>query len=183
MIIGISGRRGVGKTALANYFVGEYGHLKFSFAEELKELAKVIFPLTDVDLNSITRKEKKFRDYDFTPRELLCNLGDFVRYHDKDYWVKKTLSKCSKKGIDYVIDDVRYPNEAEAIKAAGGKLIRVNRYPKLNPYGKNLDIPSETSLDTYEFDYVVHEVWNTTLESLYRQGNMALGKEEGGENA
>lgn len=174
MIIGISGRRGAGKTLLANHLCKAKGLLKVSFADELKELAKQIFPLTEVDINSVSRKEKKFKDYDWTPREFLQNLGEFVRYHDKDYWVKKAISKCSNSKINYVFDDVRFENEANAIKNLGGKLIRVNRYEKLNVYGKNLDVPSETALDNYEFDYVIHEVWNTTQESLFKQGDAAM---------
>jgi hypothetical protein len=175
MIVGISGHRGNGKTALANILVKNYGFIKLSFAEELKELAKTIFPLTEIDMSAITRKEKKFKTYDWTPREFLCNLGDFVRYHDRDYWLNKCLSKCSNDKVDYVIDDVRFENEAVAIKAKGGKVIRVNRYPKQNPYGKPLDIPSETSLDDYQgFDFTVHEVWNTSLEALARQADIAM---------
>lgn len=175
-IIGISGWAGSGKTALANQLVKKHGFVKLSFAEELREIAKLIFPLTEVDLNSITRKEKKWKTYDWSPREFLVNLGEFVRYHDKEYFVSRALAKCKNTGLDYVFDDLRFENEYEAIKKLGGKTIRVNRYEKHNPYGKHKDIISETALDKHEFDYIVHEVWNVKLEDLHKQGDIALGQ-------
>lgn len=179
MIIGISGKRGVGKTSLANYICKSFKFTKLSFAEELKELAKSIFPFTEVDLNSVTRKEKRFKEFEFSPREFMTNFGDFIRYHDKDYWVKKAISKCESNKLDYIFDDVRFENEAEAIRAIGGKLIRIERYEKHNPYGKNLDISSETSLDKYKFDFVIPEVQNVAIESLYKQGSIAYTEFEG----
>lgn len=55
---------------------------------------------------------------------------------------------------NWIITDVRFPNELEAIKKRNGIVIRVNRYDitgqgKLNPH------TSETALDDADFDYVL----------------------------
>ena len=63
----------------------------------------------------------------------------------------------------WLITDVRFPNEVDAIKQRNGKVIRVNRinYKQYVEYeGKMVEAfdvhPSETSLDNYDgFDYVI----------------------------
>lgn len=64
---------------------------------------------------------------------------------------------------NWIITDVRFPNELKAIKDRGGVVIRVNRYDitgqgKLNPH------TSETALDNAEFDYVIDNYG--TIEDL-----------------
>ena len=178
-IIGISGRRGSGKSTSADYLVKKYRAVKLSFADDLRALAKTIFPFTDIDFNSPIRKEKPYKHYDWTPREFLIHLGEFCRYHDKGYWLNKAMARCVDPKALYVFDDTRFLNEAEAIKAKGGKIIRINRYEKHNPYGKNLDIVSETELDTYKFDFVCHELYNVKLEGLYGQLDLFMSDLDG----
>ena len=71
-------------------------------------------------------------------------------------------SKCYKgEGCDeynsfpeqsnWIITDTRFPNEAEAIKKAGGIIIRIER-PGIDPVNLHT---SETSLDNWDFDHVV----------------------------
>lgn len=50
---------------------------------------------------------------------------------------------------NWVITDTRFPNEAQAIKKAGGFIIRVDR-PGVNAINAH---PSETALDDWGFDY------------------------------
>jgi hypothetical protein len=70
----------------------------------------------------------------------------------------KRQSRCKdcieKEGTLYprwIITDVRFKNEAEAIVRRGGVLIRVNR-----PSDQTDNHPSETDLDSYNFGYVLN---------------------------
>jgi hypothetical protein len=55
---------------------------------------------------------------------------------------------------NWIITDVRFPNEAQAIKDKGGIIIRVDR-PEVTPIN---DHPSETGLDDWKFDYKIANV-------------------------
>ena len=123
-------------------------------------------------------------------REFLQKLGtDAIRdgLHT-NAWVnalmsdyKKDLSECgtSKKGTvvkcskypNWIITDTRFPNEAEAIKKAGGIVIRVDR-PGVKPIN---DHPSETGLDDWKFDYKIANV--SDLKALTGTVEMILVKE------
>lgn len=53
---------------------------------------------------------------------------DVRRVEDPDYWVRKALEKADEvlaSGRAAVITDVRFPNEAMAIKAGGGLVVRL----------------------------------------------------------
>lgn len=168
MIIGFSGKKGVGKTTAAVYLMKHYGFKVKSFADSLRDKSKLFFPFKDTDF-SVSNKEKPFLDYDWTPRDFQVNLGEMVRYHDPDYWVKQLKLD---RVYDYAIDDVRYPNEAEYIRKMGGVIVRVERYASLNPYGPPAQVPSETALDGAKFEHIIEEPYNTTLEDL--QYNVGL---------
>ncbi len=123
----------------------------------------------------LPNKEKKFKTYDWSPREFLINFGEFIRYHDEQYFVREALSKCSAKDGYYVFDDVRYENEYNIIKNIGGKIIRIERDPKQNPYGKDIDTVSETALDKMEFDYKIDKFRNNTPKELTNHTQAILG--------
>lgn len=72
----------------------------------------------------------------------------------------------------WVITDTRFPNEAKAIKKAGGIVIRVDR-PGYKPIN---DHPSETGLDDWDFD---HRIMNgSDLVSLLFTVGSILRKEK-----
>jgi hypothetical protein len=84
---------------------------------------------------------------------------------------KGTVVKCSKYP-NWIITDTRFPNEADAIKNAGGILIRVER-PGVKPIN---DHPSEVGLDHWTFDYVINN--DGDLESLSNKVKDILIKEQ-----
>jgi ssDNA-binding replication factor A large subunit len=64
-------------------------------------------------------------------------------------------------GTKVVIADVRYPNEANAIKVLGGKVYRVER----DGVGQANEHASENALEGYEFDGTILN--QGSLEGLY----------------
>jgi hypothetical protein len=116
-------------------------------------------------------------------RDFLQKLGtDAIRdgLHT-NAWVNALMSDYKK--IDYnddeqpehpnwIITDTRFPNEAQAIKDAGGLVIRVDR-PGVKPIN---DHPSEIGLDGWKFDYKIANV--SDLKALTGTVEMILIKEK-----
>jgi hypothetical protein len=83
---------------------------------------------------------------------------------------------------NWIITDMRFPNEAKAVKDRDGITIRVNR-PNINKLiDSGIDVrninthPSETTLDDYLFDYCIDN--NGTIEDLINKVKLILIKEK-----
>lgn len=77
--------------------------------------------------------------------------------HGADCWVNRAMAKAPKGGR-VVFTDVRFPNEADAIKRRGGYLVRISR----PGYGPANGHQSETNIDGIECDMLWHN--DATLE-------------------
>jgi len=178
MWIGISGKRGSGKTTAAQYLVKKYGFKYAEFAADLKRLAKDLFSILDSDL-TVYNKERSLTHLSSkaSPREILISFGNFARYFDEDIWIKKALYKFDKRD-NVVIDGVRFENEVSFIKGKGGIIIRLDRYKEDNPYKEEINDISETSLDAHKFDFSIYNFQNTSLISLQRNLDAIIAKLE-----
>lgn len=66
---------------------------------------------------------------------------------------------------NWIITDVRFPNEAQAIKDRNGLLIKINRHSDFENAISDTIHPSETQLDDYkDWDYVIEN--DGTIEDL-----------------
>lgn len=140
-IIGICGLIGSGKGTVADILVLDHDFKKISFADKVKDGASAIFGWDrallegDTDRSRIWReKEDEFWTKEtgnsVTPRLVLQLLGtDCMRYGFYDgIWV----SLVKKHMVDnphcnYVIPDVRFPNEMNMIRELGGEVWQVRR--------------------------------------------------------
>lgn len=129
---------------------------------------------------------KKYDVIKLTPRLLLQLLGTECgrKIIHPDIWVSATFADYQPNGAPYnslgdvfddlklcpsetkmpnwIISDVRFPNEAKAIKDKGGILIRVTR-PGFEDTGQHL---SEIALDSYDnFDHII--INDGTIEDLF----------------
>ena len=95
---------------------------------------------------------KYHRPGKMSAREFLQFFGtDVCRKIYEDVWQSRLMNDIAREGsLLAVIDDCRFPNEAEAIQGAGGHIIKLTR-------GNHKDLhPSECALDKYEnFDAVI----------------------------
>lgn len=158
MNIAICGKAGSGKTAVADYICKKYGYKRHSIADEVKAIARNLFKMKGKD------------------RFLLQLIGKKMREIRPSVWLDYTIEKVGgKDGV--VIDDVRYPNEYEGLKAHGFVMVKVvsdrqtclDRLTQRNgePAIDRLDDESETALDDYPVANVILN--NSTLDEMYRQ--------------
>ena len=151
MIVGLTGRKGCGKSSVANIFRDRLGYEVLSFASPIKDMLRVL-GLGDAELNDPVIKEIVLDEYGKSPREMMQLLGtEFGRAMIKNnIWVT-ALEKQIDEDKNYVIDDVRFPNEAAMIHANGGKVVRVYR-PMQEEEAEDSHI-SEAGIDSEQIDY------------------------------
>tara|TARA_B100000035_G_scaffold196985_1_gene168337 strand:- start:368 stop:979 length:612 start_codon:yes stop_codon:yes gene_type:complete len=141
MIIGICGLIGCGKGTVGDILVDDYGFTKLSFADKLKDGVATVFNWDRAMLEGDTVESREWRETqdDFwtretgrtiTPRLVLQEFGTDCMRHgfDDGIWVslvKQELVKYPNK--NFVIPDVRFPNEANMIKSIHGEVWRVRR--------------------------------------------------------
>lgn len=173
-LLGISGWANTGKDAAAAALVEQGWHLgKFSGA--LKEAMyrtnpqivqnHITYRYADlVDAYGIERVKEDFPE----SRAFMTRFGKAMReVIGEDVWIRAALAQVPD-GKPAVFVDCRYRNEADAIRAAGGLVVRLERpgtAPAVSPDG-SIHI-SETDLDDYDFDVVVHN--DSSLERLRMQ--------------
>ena len=159
MIIGLIGNKRVGKTTFADYLVKEYKFDTIAFADPIKEGAKVMFFLTEEQVNG-ELKEVVDKRYGLTPRQILQKLGtDGCRkVFGQDIWVnvlKIALGK-TKDTDNIIVSDIRFPNEALAVKEMGGHLIKIIKSDL--PINKDSHI-SEQLIDKIKGDSEIRNDW------------------------
>lgn len=147
-----------GKTTVANYLNG-MGYRCLPFAAPLKEMTRTFLAqlgYSSVDALSLTDgelKEHRLQELGVTPRQLMQTLGtEWGRTCVTPQvwlicWRRKAHNNLNR-GIDVVVDDIRYANEAELVRQLGGELWRIER-PGTE---RNTDHASEGGLDDFTFD-------------------------------
>lgn len=171
MILGLSGYARSGKDSAADALMG-IGFCRIAFADKLREFVYALNPEVDggpmgaYPLKEIIDQygwgEYKNTYWGNSIREQLQFIGtDCVRkILGPDTWMNATFNAIDFSK-DYVITDVRFPNEADGIRKNGGLVYRVAR-EGIGPANSHA---SETALDDYSFDGVITN--NGTLNEFH----------------
>lgn len=147
MIVGLSGRMGCGKSTVASFLAAEYGYQRHRMAGPLKAMLKSL-GLTDDHIEGHLKEKPCALLGGKSPRHAMQTLGtDWGRHMiHPDLWVNAWAATLPSGNV--VCEDVRFGNEAEAIRKAGGIVIRINR--------GNPDEPGHISeLMPFEADYTI----------------------------
>lgn len=153
------------------------------FAGKLKQIASILTGATLEQLEDQDfKKQEMGPEWGITYRELLQKLGtEAMRnglhenvwvnalFADYKYEIYRSEVPTRAAGFidqhvypNWIITDMRFPNEMDTVKAKGGITIRVNR-PYSTTGGNGISAtfsqtqfhPSETALDNHKFDYVI----------------------------
>lgn len=119
---------------------------------------------SDEDKNTATDLE--WNNKRLSAREAMQLIGtDIFRKLNKNVWINKTISLIKEQApILAVITDCRFPDEVEAVRKAGGYVVRLTRNPHQS------DHISETALDKDNYDWrnFDHIIDNQNM-SVYEQ--------------
>lgn len=169
LIIGLGHRKRVGKDTFAGFLEESLASMGWHvinqpFAMRMKEAAHELFRWAGLRIGfhyEIHQKEKEcpLPRLGKSPRDIWIEFGNAMRAINPDVWVENLKHEvewyCSQyrdgRRIAVIIPDVRFPNEAEAVKSWGGTLMKISR--SAAPVADDL---AEHALDDYAG-------WNWTL--------------------
>lgn len=131
-LIGLAGFARSGKTTLAELLSDSHTHM--SFAEPIRDFTQRLF--SDFFYDFILDRDKEVPCATLggiTPRQFMQKLGtEFGREMiHPDLWVARLIGVVAAHMDDpdgaVVVSDVRFPNEAKAIRELGGKIVWITR--------------------------------------------------------
>ena len=175
MLIGLCAKKRSGKDVMADYLIENYGFNKYSLAAPLKKAVCIIFNWDYDTVEKNENKEKIDPLYGISYRQACQSIGTnwgqlslcenyplFKEITGRKLWVKNFIQYyINNKDKNIVIADVRFPHEADAIKALGGKIIKIQRSSLEN----NDTHESEQYIDTIKGDIIEN---NSTLDDFYK---------------
>jgi Domain of unknown function (DUF4406) len=158
-LIGLSGYARSGKDTIADSLATTYGYKKMSFADPMKKALLTLDPNIDFGegraylSQAIKVGWDELKNNSTEIRPLLQRMGTEIGRNmwGEDFWVNAAINSIPD-GSKIVFADVRFPNEADAIKSLGGSVWRIER----NGVGPANSHISETALDGYKFDKTIN---------------------------
>lgn len=162
-LIGLTGYAQSGKSTVAEYLSSNHSYDRVSFASRLKGMLGLGLGLTLDELYGARKDLPCEHLLGVTPRHAMQTLGtEWGRNMiHPDLWCSMTLEDIKHNNpACVVIDDVRFANETELIRKAGGWIIRINR----NITSASVH-SSETSIDQIIPD--IHIYNHTGIGNLY----------------
>ena len=181
MIIGIGHKKNMGKDTFANMldqaFLNSFHMVSTvkSISDPLFNAGGLLFGWAGMKMARAYNEDYSLKEKELpglpgvTPRDIAKAIGNLCRSVHPDSLVKAVIGNASENEV-VIITNIRFPNEAKAVKDAGGILVKVTR-----PGVKiDQDDPFDTALDDWkDWDY---EVLNGgTLDDLIVQAHIVAG--------
>ena len=188
-VIGVCGNAGTGKNAAVEFFTKvapyNFGRMRcaeMAFADPIREIGK-IFGFTAEQMSDRTLKETADEFWGVSPRTFMQKVGTemFRENLCQDVWVKLALRRIAELSQPFIeskdmgphneeqvtrriifVTDVRFPNEAEAIKSIGGHIVKIRR-KGFDKKGEDLH-PSERFINDMPCDIEIVNDCNSLQE-------------------
>lgn len=174
-----------GKTFSAEYLIHKHAYRLHKFAGPLKGMLTELFRQCGVHHTRALEGDLKETPLPQlggkTPRFALQSLGtEWGRNMiDVDLWVRIAMHQIgitTDLGMKVVVDDLRLPNEYEALAALSNSILVKIVRPGETPYSAH---GSEGLLEDHTFDFTI--INNSTPEALYRmvENVLHMGRSQG----
>ena len=140
-VVGLCGLAGSGKSTVARHMQDDHGYVVLPFAKPLKAMTRA-FGLTQREMAGDLKESPCGALCGKTPRQFMQWLGtEFGRQMiGQDVWIRAWRRGVDQAHLDatadlcdadaralIVSDDVRFENEAAAVRAKGGVILRIQR--------------------------------------------------------
>lgn len=131
LLIGVTGYARYGKDTVGKILTEHHGYRRIGFADNVRKAALALDPIIERSTGARLSEVVALHGWEYAKelhevRRTLQRMGTEVgrNHFGRDVWINMAL-----KGVqEYtVVTDVRFPNEAEAIKERGGVIWRVLR--------------------------------------------------------
>jgi len=156
MIIGFAAKKGSGKDLIAQHLVEKYNFKRYAFGDPVKDVCKILFGFSDEQLFG-DKKEIRDNTLGIRPRDAfqkidtefgrkyIHNLFPLLEMKHGELWIE-IFKRNYNKNQNIVISDVRFPNEAKAIRELGGVIIYIDsKYSKEDTH--------ESEFLNFDYDY------------------------------
>lgn len=163
---------------------------QFAFAQPVKELLQRYLGISGALLYGTDEDKQTLTEYcweklpHYLPgvhprgrlsvRQLMQEVGTGIFRRMKDsVWADCLVREMAESSAAVcLVEDVRYPNELEAIHSAGGKVIRLTRAPYKDSHSSETDL-DPLNFNWSNFDYVIDNK-SMSLEEQNRACVLAL---------
>lgn len=168
-LIGLLGKAGSGKDEAAKTMVVDHGFVQIAFAAKLKDILSDLYGIPRHYFEDRSLKNSPHPNLNGrTPRQSAQLIGTegFRNLIDPSTWTNYAMRRASgfiARKASVVISDVRFREEFDAIRAAGGVIVHIDRS---NGSCEHYDHESERHIDDLakEADLVIKN--HGTLEDL-----------------
>lgn len=174
--IALMGVSGAGKDFIANHLIKEFDYQRFSFSDQLKRIATMIYPWLEKDYPPLVKEE---------PLNITLNSGELITKSPRDIWLhlnalrdierdifirmlNEEVTNFKDKRKNMLISDIRSEDEFQWCKNSGFKIIFIK--PNKKVY-KSYDIDSKIyeMATQADFDFVNNFNGIIDFDLFYRE--------------
>ena len=128
MLIAFCGPKRSGKDTCSNYIVDKYGFKRLSFADRIRKVANVLYNLSD-DFDWDINKEDPCAILGGNSRRyVMQSIGEAMKPTlGRNIWINSVMSGKDFDRRDYVLTDLRFPEELYFIQRNNGLIVYLQR--------------------------------------------------------
>ena len=179
MIVALLGVPGSGKSVIARRLHDEHGFGRVRFGDPLRDMLRAGFQLTDEEIDGDASRHGQARFGGCTPHHMIVTLAN--------QWARASVHtnllctewrrRVDRLGGLILTDDLQRANEAEAVRDAGGIVVRVTR-PGYRPMDNN-SLARQSAIHS-DIEIVNHKVddLNSQTDRIVSIIRTAVGKRD-----